>query len=128
ASVVSSTPRRRLKSSSWSSPWSRSTFSAPASAGSSFDLHGCRSNCRALFAGSFARRRRLIEDPFTGAAVIGESACAALRVALSARERCAFHDTVGGPRREPARENVIGDVERHLRRKAPRNFVRSVRH
>jgi hypothetical protein len=40
ASAPSSTPRPRLKSSSWSSPWSRSTFSAPVFAGPWFDFGG----------------------------------------------------------------------------------------
>src|SRR5262249_44529177 len=129
ASAASSTSRQRLKSSSSSSPWSRSTSSARASAGSSFDLHGRRSNCQALFfTDSIFRRYRLIEDAFANAAVICESACAALRVALSARERASFHDAVDGPRREPERENMVGDVERHLRRKAVENPVGLVRH
>src|SRR5262249_17613391 len=127
ASAASSTPRRRLKSSSSSSPWSRSTFSALASAGRWFDFGGGGQLAR-LFGGSIVRRYRLIEDPFTHAAVISESACTALRVALSARERCAFHDAVGGPRREPERENMIGDVERQVRRKALENLVDLVRH
>src|SRR5262249_56069172 len=83
---------------------------------------------RRFFAGSIFRRYRLIEDAFTGAAVICESACAALRVAFSARERASFHDAVDGPRREPERENMVGNVERHLRRKALENLVDLLRH
>ena len=48
ASAPSSTPRPRLKSSSSSSPWLRSIFSAPASAGPWFDFRGRRARrlCR----------------------------------------------------------------------------------
>ena len=48
ASAPSSTPRPRLKSSSSSSPWSRSTFSAPASAGRWFDFGGGAGRARRL--------------------------------------------------------------------------------
>src|SRR6516164_7220372 len=83
---------------------------------------------RPAFAGSIFRRYRLIEDSLTDAAVICEPACAALRVAESARERAPFHDAVGGSRREPERQNMVGDVERHLRRKEVENLVDLVRH
>src|SRR5262245_12152273 len=128
ASAVSSTPRLRLKSSSSSSPWSRSTFSALASAGSWFELRGAGQIAWRFFAGSIVRRYRLIEDPFMDAAVICEPACAALRVAEGTRERASFHDPVGGPRREPERENMIGDVERQVRRRALENLVDLVRY
>src|SRR5262249_59400663 len=77
-----------------------------------------------LFAGSIFRRYRLGEDARTAVAVIREPAGAALRVALSARERASLHDAVGGPRREPQRQNMVGDVERHLRREALRDLLR----
>src|SRR5262245_51196053 len=64
----------------------------------------------------------------TAVAVIREPAGAALRVALSARERASLHDAVGGPRREPQRQNMVRNVERHLRRKALENLVDLVRH
>jgi hypothetical protein len=47
ASAPSSTRRPRLKSSSWSSPWSRSTFSAPASAAPWFDFRRWNRTCSA---------------------------------------------------------------------------------
>src|SRR5262249_54867318 len=97
-------------------------------AGSWFDLCAAGQMARRFFAGSIFRRYRLIEDAFTGAAAVFESACTALRVALSARERASFHDAVDRPRREPERENMVGDVERHLRRKALENLVDLVRH
>src|SRR5262245_57200736 len=81
-----------------------------------------------LFAGSIFRRYRLGEDARTAVAVIREPAGAALRVALSARERASLHDAVGEPRREPQRQNMVRNVERHLRRKALENLVDLVRH
>src|SRR5262249_35784086 len=80
------------------------------------------------FAGSIFRWYRLGEDAPTAVAVIRETAGAAFGVAQRARERASFHDAVGGPRREPERENMGGDVERHLRRKAIENLVDLVRH
>ena len=80
------------------------------------------------FAGSIFRRYRLGEDALTAVAVIRELAGATFGVAERARERSSFHDAVGGPRREPEREDMIRDVERHPRRKAIENLLDLVRH
>ena len=64
----------------------------------------------------------------TAVAVIRELAGATFGVAERARERSSFHDAVGGPRREPKREDMVRDVERHLRRKAIENLLDLVRH
>ena len=80
------------------------------------------------FAGSILRRYRLGEDALTAVAVIRELAGATFGVAERARERSSFHDAVGGPRREPKREDMVRDVERHLRRKAIENLLDLVRH
>ena len=80
------------------------------------------------FAGSIFRQYRLGEDSFTDVAVIREAAGTAFGIAERARERPSLHDAVRRPRREPKRENMIGDVERHLRRKAIENLVDLVRH
>src|SRR6516164_9072196 len=60
--------------------------------------------------------------------MIREAAGATFGVAERARERVSLHDAVRRPRREPERENVVGHVERHLRRKAIENLVDLVRH
>src|SRR5215470_8570935 len=127
ASAPSSTPRPRLKSSSWSSPWSRSTFSAPASAGPWFDFGGGAGRARRLGRVNLPTVSPWRRRPHRGRRDT-ELAGATFGVAERARERSSFHDTVGGPRREPEREDMVRDVERHLRRKAIENLVDLVRH